>query len=77
MDANTEGPAVRVGSRIREQRVAKRLMSKHQPLLEGAAPANPLYPYPGELEEDANAREHEIAKLVRARSRVAGVWQWP
>ena len=40
-------------------------MSKHTPLLEGAAHANPLYPFPGESEEDANAREHEIAKLVR------------
>ncbi len=42
-------------------------MSKREPLLDHSAPANPLYPFPGESEEDANAREHEIAKLVRAQ----------
>ena len=41
-------------------------MSKRQPLLEDQGPQNPLYPFPGETEEDANARELEISKLVRA-----------
>ncbi len=45
-------------------------MSKHQPLLDASGPGNPLYPFPGESEEDANSREHEIAKLVGAPSLV-------
>ena len=39
-------------------------------------PDNPLHPFDGETEEEANMREREIAKLVRARGgrRERGAW---